>query len=138
MVRQCLWFARPFVLAITLMGVFSCGGASDTGPSDTGSSGQVGISVAVNTPANYLVTVTGGTALRYGVAATFGSTYGGTACGYQWFLNGSALPGAFAPTLTVTPAIGSAWPYGSNLIQLSVTDVNGIVYSGQLPVNVGN
>jgi uncharacterized repeat protein (TIGR02543 family) len=98
---------------------------------------SAGGTTTVSTPGTYTVTIGGGTTLQYSTSATFTSTYTGTATSYQWYLNGAAVSGATASSLTITPTYG-LWAYGPNLITLLVTDADGLVYSGGLAVTVTN
>jgi formylglycine-generating enzyme len=87
--------------------------------------------------ANNPVTISTGSAnLVYNSLATFSSAYGGTASGYQWYLNGAEIPGAVGTSLSITPTTATM-PYGVNTISLGLVDTtNGVHYSGSLTVCV--
>jgi len=91
--------------------------------------------VTIQTPSTYLVTISGISTISVGIAANFTSTYTGSAVGYQWYLNGVAIPGATSSSLTYTQAAASAY-YGINQLLLVVIDANGLWYSGGRQVTV--
>jgi uncharacterized repeat protein (TIGR02543 family) len=97
-------------------------------------------SITIDPPSDipeYTVNIIGTTALAFGGAYAFSSTYTGSADNYQWFFDGSAVPGEMASSLSLNPTVSTV-TYGQHLISLVVTDTNGLKYSGSLIVNIAN
>jgi uncharacterized repeat protein (TIGR02543 family) len=98
-------------------------------------SNQSSGTTTITTLANYTVTISGPTSLTVGTTYTFASVYTGNSVSYQWYLNGSERVSATSSTLSLR-AITSMATNGNNLLTLAVTDSNGLVYSGSLPITV--